>query len=100
MLIDLSLGEVFGPSVMGEAQPRSHLRSFSVAVEYCLANGVNVVRRVVGKAPVWPESLQDARRRFALRFLQYLHRGVVAKRLGAVGRLSGYSLKHLEAWSR
>lgn len=27
----------------------------------------------------WPETLQDARRRFALRFLQYLQRGVVAR---------------------
>ena len=32
-------------------------------------------------AKVWPESLQDARRRFALRFLQYLQRGAVAKLL-------------------
>eukprot|EP00913_Durusdinium_trenchii_P031783 g29767.t1 len=78
MLIDLSLGEVYGPSVMGEAEPRSHLRAFSA--EYCRANQINVVRRVVGEAPAWPETLQDARRRFALRFLQYLQRGVTAKR--------------------
>ncbi|CAJ1330837.1 unnamed protein product [Effrenium voratum] len=80
MLIDLSLGEIYGPSVMGEVEPRAHLRSFSAAVDYCNANGVSVVRRFVGDSPVWPESLQDARRRFALRFLQYLQRGVTAKR--------------------
>lgn len=80
MLIDLSLGEIYGPSVMGEVQPVSHLRSFSIAVEYCRANGISMVPRLIGQAPAWPESLQDARRRFALRFLQYLQRGVVAKR--------------------
>lgn len=33
----------------------------------------------------WPETLQDARRRFALRFLQYLQRGQVARPRGAAG---------------
>eukprot|EP00439_Symbiodinium_sp_Y106_P082413 s218_g21.t2 len=80
MLIDHSLGEIYGPSVMGEAQPRDHLRAFTVAVDYCRAHDVPVVTRAVGQRPVWPESLQDARRRFALRFLQYLQRGAVAKR--------------------
>lgn len=80
MLIDHSLGEIYGPSVMGEAQPRDHLRAFTVAVDYCRAHDVPVVTRAVGQKPVWPESLQDARRRFALRFLQYLQRGAVAKR--------------------
>lgn len=80
MLIDLSLGEIYGPSVMGEEQPVSHLRSFSIAVEYCRANGISMVPKLIGQAPAWPETLQDARRRFALRFLQYLQRGIVAKR--------------------
>mmetsp|Transcript_70602 Transcript_70602/g.165559 ORF Transcript_70602/g.165559 Transcript_70602/m.165559 type:complete len:611 (+) Transcript_70602:40-1872(+) len=80
MLIDQSLGEIFGPAVMGEVQPHAHLRSFTVAVDYCRAHGVKVVNRIIGQPPVWPESLQDARRRYALRFLQYLQRGSVAKR--------------------
>jgi len=32
------------------------------------------VTQVVGEAPVWPESLQDARQRFAECFLRYIHR--------------------------
>ncbi|CAE7611001.1 unnamed protein product [Symbiodinium pilosum] len=80
MLIDQSLGEIYGPSVMGEAQPRDHMRAFTVAVDYCREHDISVVTRAVGQKPVWPESLQDARRRFALRFLQYLQRGAVAKR--------------------
>ena len=44
---------------------------------------------ISNRIKAWPETLQDARRRFALRFLQYLQRGIVAKCLGPRCRCPG-----------
>ena len=89
------------------------VQSGCAELDYCRAHDIPVVTRLIGQKParasslleeictrrslleiagsfleqVWPESLQDARRRFALRFLQYLQRGAVAKCLCSTGHL-------------
>lgn len=80
MLVDQSIGEVYGPSVMGEVQPHCQVRAFAEAEKYCRSLGVDVVRCAIGSPPAWPETLKDARTRYALRFLSYLQRLAVAKR--------------------
>lgn len=80
ILLDHSFGEVCGPSVMGEVQPQIYLRPFEEARKYCRSHGVDCVSCAVGKQPVWPETLKDARARYALSFLSYLRRASVAKR--------------------
>lgn len=72
LLVDLSLGEVFGPQVLGEHQPHGHVRSVDAAIRLCRAQGVTCVFRAIGRTPAWPETLRAARSRFALRFLSYL----------------------------
>mmetsp|Transcript_55033 Transcript_55033/g.98107 ORF Transcript_55033/g.98107 Transcript_55033/m.98107 type:complete len:638 (+) Transcript_55033:81-1994(+) len=80
LLVDRSIGEIFGPSVMGDLPPRGQVRSLDRALDYCRENGVDCVGRAIGRHPVWPESLKDARRRFALRFLSFLQRGAKTRR--------------------
>ncbi|CAE8599324.1 unnamed protein product, partial [Polarella glacialis] len=80
LLIDLSLGEVFGPEVLGRTQPVGHYRSVEHAARLCRSQGVNCVFRAIGRQPVWPETLKDARRRYVLRFLSFLQRGAVTRR--------------------
>eukprot|EP00929_Paragymnodinium_shiwhaense_P017949 TRINITY_DN12784_c0_g2_i2.p1 TRINITY_DN12784_c0_g2~~TRINITY_DN12784_c0_g2_i2.p1 ORF type:complete len:771 (+),score=144.97 TRINITY_DN12784_c0_g2_i2:292-2604(+) len=77
LLVDNAMGEVYGPSVMGSAQPGANmLRPAKDAVEYCRSRGIAGRARVVGKWPEWPEDLRSARSRFAQRYLSYLHRSV------------------------
>eukprot|EP00930_Biecheleria_cincta_P068581 TRINITY_DN5612_c0_g2_i1.p1 TRINITY_DN5612_c0_g2~~TRINITY_DN5612_c0_g2_i1.p1 ORF type:complete len:657 (-),score=79.04 TRINITY_DN5612_c0_g2_i1:376-2325(-) len=80
ILLDYSMGEVYGPSVMGEVQPQRLLRSFDEAKSYCLSHGVDCVSCAIGEQPTWPETLKNARTRFAFRFLSYLRRASIAKR--------------------
>eukprot|EP00928_Gymnodinium_smaydae_P088227 TRINITY_DN72334_c0_g1_i1.p1 TRINITY_DN72334_c0_g1~~TRINITY_DN72334_c0_g1_i1.p1 ORF type:complete len:266 (+),score=38.39 TRINITY_DN72334_c0_g1_i1:62-859(+) len=80
LLVDRSLGEVFGPSVMGETEPICPVRPLSDVMEYCEQQGVTFNGSTLGKWPSWPEDLKAARRRFANRFLTYLHRASKAKR--------------------
>merc|ERR1719460_1538457 len=80
LLIDRSLGEIFGPSVMGTNEPTHTVRPIEHTRAYCQSRGVCVHTKLIGKWPTWPEHLRDARKRFAVRFLTYLHRSAVAKR--------------------
>lgn len=80
LLIDHSLGEVYGPAVMGEIEPAGATRPVNQALAYCSSKGVACESRTIGAWPVWPEDLKYARWRFASRFLVYLHRSVVAQR--------------------
>lgn len=80
ILIDRGLGEVFGPSIMGEVQPVCLVRPIDQIVQYCRELGVRCMSRAIGEWPVWPEDLKSARRRYAHRFLEYLRRSAVTRR--------------------
>lgn len=77
LLLDRSLGEVYGPQVLGEEcqpAPGSLLREFDDVRRYCEENGIKVRTKVVGTWPQWGEHKGMARVRFVRRFLQYLQR--------------------------
>ena len=82
LLIDNSLGEIYGPCIMGDSEPSKPVRPLSEGVSFCSAHGVETleVRRLLGKWPAWPESLKQARNRFGNRFVEYLQRGHRVKR--------------------
>lgn len=82
LLIDSSLGEIFGPCVMGEVEPETLLRPLQQTVDYCKEKGFSFldVSRLLGKRPEWPETLRSARQRMANRFVEYLRRGQIARR--------------------
>ena len=80
LLIDQSLGEIFGPSVMGSSRPKCPVRPIGHTHAYCVMNGVPAHPEVIGRWPEWPESVTDARRRYSTRFLTYLHRSTVTRR--------------------
>eukprot|EP00927_Polykrikos_kofoidii_P017209 TRINITY_DN17813_c0_g1_i1.p1 TRINITY_DN17813_c0_g1~~TRINITY_DN17813_c0_g1_i1.p1 ORF type:complete len:584 (-),score=84.49 TRINITY_DN17813_c0_g1_i1:72-1823(-) len=80
LIIDRSLGEVFGPSVMGSAEPVLPVRPIGVAMDWVKHVGVQIHPRAIGAWPSWPEDLKAARRRYANRFLTYLQRGKTARR--------------------
>lgn len=77
LLIDNSLAEIYGPCIIGDAEPDKPVRPLQQSADFCLAHGVESleVRRLVGKWPSWPETLKGARARFATRFVEYLKRG-------------------------
>ena len=77
LLIDNSLAEIYGPCIMGDAEPDKPVRPLQQSADFCSAHGVESleVRRLVGKWPSWPETLKGARARFATRFVEYLKRG-------------------------
>jgi len=80
LLVDRSLGEVYGPSVMGSVEPAQPVRGLDQTLAFCKLMGVTCQSRVIGSWPTWPEQLRDARRRYALRFLSYLQRSVTTRR--------------------
>lgn len=80
LLLDAELGEVYGPHLFGE-EPRRGCpwRSWPRLLEALEGAGYSTARlpkdsRVCGTPPVWPESLSDARVRYANCFLAYLRR--------------------------
>jgi len=80
ILVDLSLGEIYGPSVMGKEEPAHPLRSAQQVLQYAQAKGVSCRSKVIGQFPSWPEDSRAARIRFAVRFLTYLHRSTKVRR--------------------
>ena len=44
LLVDRSVGEVYGPSVMGDSEPTDIVRPVSDAIKYCREQGVQVSR--------------------------------------------------------
>lgn len=80
MIIDWSLGEVYGPSVMGAFEPLHAIRPMDATLRYIAYKGVTCVQKAVGKWPTWPEDLKCARKRYANGYLSYLHRSALAKR--------------------
>ena len=82
LLVDCTLGEVYGPSVMGQTQPglEGIVRNMDSVLAICKERGVACEPQLVGHWPKWPEHLPAARRRFAKRFLTYLRRGIRVRR--------------------
>lgn len=80
LLLDNELGEIYGPSIMGENRPQRTIRPWQHTQSYCAQNGVNLRPNAVGHHPIWPETVGAARERFVQRYLKYLHRGLTARR--------------------
>mmetsp|Transcript_110880 Transcript_110880/g.357954 ORF Transcript_110880/g.357954 Transcript_110880/m.357954 type:complete len:869 (+) Transcript_110880:83-2689(+) len=80
LMVDWSLGEVFGPSVLGETEPSQPVRPAEETQAFCRSRGVKCISKTVGQWPRWPEDLGSARQRYASRFLTYLQRGAMARR--------------------
>eukprot|EP00930_Biecheleria_cincta_P022919 TRINITY_DN16635_c0_g1_i1.p1 TRINITY_DN16635_c0_g1~~TRINITY_DN16635_c0_g1_i1.p1 ORF type:complete len:524 (-),score=69.97 TRINITY_DN16635_c0_g1_i1:351-1784(-) len=75
LMIDASLGEVFGPDVFGESRPRNHRRPMQRLLDECKLRGVeSALPKIFGAEPVWPENLDGGRQRFAESFLEYQER--------------------------
>lgn len=77
VVIDQEIGEVFDTAMPKEPNP---FRSPTELREMCKALGLNVVNPVLddggfklfGKPPVWPETLEDAKRRYVIRIENYI----------------------------
>lgn len=80
LLVDRSLGEIFGPQIMGDDKPNCPVRPMESVVQYARSRGVRCMSRAIGEWPVWPEDLKAARRRYANRFLTFLQRSTLTKR--------------------
>jgi len=80
LLVDRSLGEVYGPSVMGPTKPTCPVRSIDQTIQFGKFKGINCPVRVIGTWPTWPEQLKTAQRRYSLRFLSFLQRSITARR--------------------
>eukprot|EP00913_Durusdinium_trenchii_P027386 g25691.t2 len=92
LMVDLGLGEVYGPEIFGEEPQRTirssqeHLKSFAdspdpTAPLRASPSGVTFRPPIstVGVWPTWPETLAMGRRRFAERLLVYISRGAKAR---------------------
>jgi len=65
---------------MGETKPTTSVRPRDMLRAWCRSRGVKIMNKSIGESPMWPEDFRSARRRFAERFLTFLHRGFKAKR--------------------
>merc|ERR1719410_829334 len=65
---------------MGSTQPQNVVRDIEATLTFCREKGVNCQSRIIGQWPTWPGGLQDARVRYALRFLAYLQRSATTRR--------------------
>jgi broad specificity phosphatase PhoE len=80
-IVDESLGEIYGPSVMGPVEPRRCVRPFGDFPPKGVSRSVlKHLPKTVGRWPTWPEDVRQARRRFANRFLTYLKRSIATRR--------------------
>lgn len=80
IIIDRELGEVFGPSVLGNLKPARPIRPMEEILQFCEMHEVRCLPRAVGVWPTWPEDLTSARRRYAHRYLTYLRRSTLTRR--------------------
>mmetsp|Transcript_88332 Transcript_88332/g.248801 ORF Transcript_88332/g.248801 Transcript_88332/m.248801 type:complete len:566 (-) Transcript_88332:120-1817(-) len=82
LLVDQALGEIFGPSVLGDVEPDDPVRPSEETASLCAAYGITCItmQKVFGTWPAWPETTKDARRRYASRFLVYLRRMALTRR--------------------
>lgn len=80
LMIDLTLGEIYGKEVFGEVEPKVAYRPFSTARKYAKACGVAISSKCIGQQPIWPETTNEARKRFAKRFQKYVKFGLVGQK--------------------
>lgn len=80
IILDTSIGEVYGPCIMGDNEPAGVVRPMEQLLTYCRFNGVELLPKTIGRWPSWPENLRAGRLRFASRFLVYLRRSAVSHR--------------------
>jgi len=85
LMIDLGLGEVYGPQVFGDTEPEGGIVRPLEELEAYLrqvwkVDGFHSPVSVVGSWPKWPEGLGVGRKRYAERLLAYLNRGEKARR--------------------
>lgn len=66
LLVDFSLGEVFGPCVLGDSEPKFPY------VRFRDSQPRNV--KTAGSWPAWPEKLEEARLRLGNRIVRYIRR--------------------------
>mmetsp|Transcript_6234 Transcript_6234/g.13799 ORF Transcript_6234/g.13799 Transcript_6234/m.13799 type:complete len:370 (+) Transcript_6234:108-1217(+) len=77
LIIDLALGEVFGPGCMGEIEPKASHRPFDELRSYCEARNVEVHPMPIGESPSWPESEEHAKLRIRRRFWGHLQKSML-----------------------
>jgi len=92
LLIDQSWGEIRSEGIFGETFPDKVTRDMPTIMKLCKNMGVKVkTDRMLGTAPVFPESERAANRRFGEMFLTYLDRARLARR-GFVVVTHGHAL--------
>eukprot|EP00930_Biecheleria_cincta_P058620 TRINITY_DN44427_c0_g1_i1.p1 TRINITY_DN44427_c0_g1~~TRINITY_DN44427_c0_g1_i1.p1 ORF type:complete len:465 (-),score=58.45 TRINITY_DN44427_c0_g1_i1:140-1501(-) len=73
LMLDASVGEIFGPSVFGDCMPQNHRRPLQRLLDECASRGVDcIVPPLLGVEPCWPETVYEGRFRFAEAFLKYV----------------------------
>lgn len=80
LIVDLSIGEIYGPEVFGDTEPTNFVRSPTEIIDYVNQYKIDCHKSPVGRWPKWPETVGQARKRFSERLLAYLTRGVTTKR--------------------
>eukprot|EP00933_Yihiella_yeosuensis_P041451 TRINITY_DN35842_c0_g1_i1.p1 TRINITY_DN35842_c0_g1~~TRINITY_DN35842_c0_g1_i1.p1 ORF type:complete len:617 (-),score=132.02 TRINITY_DN35842_c0_g1_i1:305-2155(-) len=81
LMVDLGLGEVYGPEVFGDNEPATVIRTPEKLKEHLPGVDIeSVFEMSIGRWPTWPESLIGGRTRYAERLLAYLSRGSKARR--------------------
>merc|ERR1719171_1117125 len=79
MVVDASLGEIFGPFTLGNWDPPGPpRRPLQEALDLVRGLGCSVpsllLDRIAGEHPTWPEGVEQARLRFCRRTGEYLER--------------------------
>eukprot|EP00931_Biecheleriopsis_adriatica_P022257 TRINITY_DN14353_c0_g2_i3.p1 TRINITY_DN14353_c0_g2~~TRINITY_DN14353_c0_g2_i3.p1 ORF type:complete len:486 (+),score=26.02 TRINITY_DN14353_c0_g2_i3:42-1499(+) len=88
VILDYQLGELLGPSVFGPISPetvpwRPHDQLLAALVscdDVPVESSRLYANEVLGRPPVWPESLKDAQARYAARHLTYMRRACQAQK--------------------
>jgi len=80
LIVDQQLGDTYGPSLLGRTEPTSSVtRPMEETRRICKGLMIKVQARVSGKPPIWPETMRDARKRIASRFLVHMDRSSRSK---------------------
>lgn len=75
LMIDASMGEIFGPDIFGDHEPTGHRRPLQFLLDECKLRGVDsAFPKLFGAEPSWPENSLDGRHRFSESFLKYQER--------------------------
>jgi broad specificity phosphatase PhoE len=80
VVIDQELGEVFDDTMPNPAKERSPFRSPTELADFADSLGMRLMNpelddggvKLFGKPPIWPETLEDAKKRFVVRIETYI----------------------------